>query len=149
MLSETPKIGPDGRLQLHASTVIINGKAVAIAGPPGAGKSGLAFKLMSLGAMLLADDITWLEATPTALIASCPPALSGRIEARGIGILNAVPGPATPLHLVVDLGIAEPARLPAHKTIRLLGYNITLLHTAAILYFPEAIAHYMMHGRSV
>lgn len=148
MLSEPPQNGPDGRLQLHASTVVIRGKAVAITGPSKSGKSGLAFKLMSLGATLLADDITWLEATPTTLIASCPPTLSGRIEARGVGILNAVPAPTAPLLLVVDLGIAEPARLPAHKIITLLGHDIVLLHTAAIPHFADAIVHYLMHGRA-
>jgi HPr kinase/phosphorylase len=148
MLSEPPKIGPEGRLQLHASTVVINGKAVAIVGPSGSGKSALAFKLLSLGATLLADDITWLEATQTALITSCPPALSGRIEARGVGILNAIPAPAAPLHLVVDLGVDEPARLPEHKAITLLGHDIALLHTAAIDHFADVIVHYMMHGRA-
>ena len=148
MLSEPPKIGPEGRLQLHASTVVIGGKAVAIAGPSGSGKSALAFKLMSFGATLLADDITWLEATQTTLMASCPPAVSGRIEARGVGILNAISAPPVPLHLVVDLGIDEPARLPAHKTITLLGHDIALLHTVAIAHFADVIVHYMMHGRA-
>jgi HPr kinase/phosphorylase len=148
MLSEPPKIGPEGHLQLHASTVVIHGKAVAIGGPSGSGKSTLALKLISLGATLLADDITWLEAIQTTLMASCPPTLSGRIEARGVGILNAVPAPAAPLHLVVDLGIDEAARLPVRKTITLLGHDIALLHTVATPHFADVILHYMMHGRA-
>ncbi len=148
MLSEPPKDGPDGRLQLHASTVVIGGNAVAITGPSGSGKSAMAFKLMSLGATLLADDITWLKATPSALIAECPTSLSGRIEARGVGILNAVPARPAPLKLVVDLGVEEHDRLPALKTVQLLDHSIPLFHTPAIPHFAEAILHYMMHGRA-
>ena len=121
MLSEAPKNGPDGQLQLHASTVVLNNQAVAICGPSGSGKSALALELLTLGATLLADDITWLDATPQGLIACCPPAISGRIEARGVGVLNTPPAGPAPLHLVVDLGTPEPDRLPDPKTITLRG----------------------------
>ncbi|HCP82264.1 MAG TPA: serine/threonine protein kinase [Octadecabacter sp.] len=148
MLSEPPKNGPDGQLQLHASTVVLNNQAVAICGPAGSGKSALALELLTLGATLLADDITWLGASPQGLIASCPPAISGRIEARGVGILNATPAGPTPLRLVVDLGTPEPARCPDPKTIPLLGHEVALLHTPANRHFAQAIAQYMMHGRA-
>jgi len=52
------------------------------------------------------------------------------------------------LHLVVDLGVDEPARLPELKAITLLGHDIALLHTAAIAHFADVIVHYMMHGRA-
>lgn len=147
MLSDPPKNRPDGSLQLHASTVVIRGQAVAIVGPSGSGKSSMAFKLMSLGATLLADDITWLAATHTTLMASCPPNLIGCIEARGVGILNVVPAATAPLQLVVDLGTNELQRLPTHKTIKLLGHDIVLLHTVAASHFPNVIMHYMIYGR--
>lgn len=146
MLSEPPKTGPDGQLQLHASTVVLNNKAVAICGPSGSGKSALALELLSLKATLLADDITWLNASPQGLTASCPPAISGRIEARGVGILNATPSGPKPLHLVIDLGAPEADRLPNPKTIILLGHEVALLHTPAIRHFAHVIAHYMVHG---
>ena len=146
MLSDPPKNRPDGSLQLHASTVVICGQAVAIVGPSGSGKSAMAFKLMSLGASLLADDITWLAATHTTLMASCPPNLIGCIEARGVGILNVVPAATAPLHLVVDLGTNELVRLPTRKTITLLGHDIALLHTVAVPHFSNIIMHYMING---
>lgn len=147
MLSDPPKIGPDGQLQLHASTVVFNGKAVAICGPSGSGKSAIALELIALNGSLLADDITWLDETPNGLIASCPPSISGQIEARGVGILNASPSGPTPLHLVVDLGTIEPDRLPDPKSVTLLGHKIALLHTPATRHFAHVIAHYMLHGR--
>ena len=106
----------------------------------------MAFKLMSLGASLLADDITWLAASHTTLMASCPPNLIGCIEARGVGILNVVPAATAPLHLVVDLGTNELVRLPTRKTITLLGHDIALLHTVAVPHFSNIIMHYMING---
>lgn len=147
MLSVLPKNGPDGRLQLHASTVVINQKAVAFLGPSGVGKSSHALALMALGAQLLADDITWLAASNEGLIASGPPTLHGRIEAWGVGILNADPAPATLLHLLVDLGTPEGERIPEPKTVTLLGHDVTLFHTPETSSFIDAIAQYMKMGR--
>ncbi|MCF2871845.1 HPr kinase/phosphatase C-terminal domain-containing protein [Octadecabacter sp. G9-8] len=146
MLSVAPKNGPDGHLQLHASTVVINGKAVAFTGPSGSGKSGHAFACMARGAQLLADDITWLEHTPDALIAHCPAAIDGQIEARGIGLLNAPSYGPAPLHLIVDLGRQETARLPEKKSVTLLGHDIHVLHNPDTTYFVDAVLHYMLHG---
>ena len=148
MLSVPPKDGPDGHLQLHASTVVVDGKAIAITGPSGSGKSGLALSLMSLGAELLADDITWLHMAEDRLVATCPPQLSGRIEARGVGILNAPVAAPTPLSAVIDLGIAEHDRIPPRRTIQLMGQQVPLLHNPATSYFAQMILCYMKGGRS-
>jgi hypothetical protein len=50
-----------GALCLHASAVVIDGKAVLFVGPPGAGKSTTAAALARLGHPVLADDIAMLE----------------------------------------------------------------------------------------
>lgn len=49
-----------GRLALHASCVRIDGGAVLLAGPPGAGKSTTAAALAARGAAILSDDLTAL-----------------------------------------------------------------------------------------
>lgn len=146
MLSVLPKDGPDGRLQLHASTVVLNNKAVAITGPAGAGKSGLALELMSRGATLLADDITWLHNDGSQLIATCPAPLSGQIEARGVGILTAATVGPTPLSVIVDLGTPESQRLPPPRFVSLCGVAVPLLHTPATPYFAAMILRYMLDG---
>lgn len=146
MLSVAPKDGPDGHIQLHASTVTLDGKAIAFVGPSGSGKSSHALAMMSRGAVLLADDITWLSEVKEGLMASCPPTIQGRIEARGVGILSAPMAPPSPLCLIVDLGMPEAERLPAAKSVVLLGHLIPVLHTAATPYFIDAVRHYIQHG---
>jgi len=54
---------------LHASGVVLHGKAVLVAGPPGAGKSSLAAALVRAGAQLLSDDAVALQLSDGALIA--------------------------------------------------------------------------------
>ena len=46
----------DGHLSLHASAVAIDGRAIALLGPKGAGKSTLALALVQRGARLITDD---------------------------------------------------------------------------------------------
>ncbi|WP_331459605.1 HPr kinase/phosphorylase [Paracoccus liaowanqingii] len=78
-------------MQLHATTVALEGRGLVILGPSGSGKSGLALELMAVGAVLVADDRTDLRLQQGRLIAQAPPALSGRIEARGWGSCGRIP----------------------------------------------------------
>lgn len=54
---------------MHASGVVIDGRAVLIAGPPGAGKSSLAAALLRRGGRLLSDDAVALQLTERTLVA--------------------------------------------------------------------------------
>ena len=81
----------------------IAGRALVIRGAAGSGKSGLALDLMALGAELVADDSTILTREGERLIASAPGTIRGRIEARGIGILNAPAAEPVPVALVAEL----------------------------------------------
>jgi len=53
-----------GRFVLHASTVAIDGRAVAFAGPSGRGKSTLVAALTRAGHPLIADDMTVIDTAP-------------------------------------------------------------------------------------
>lgn len=132
---------------IHASAVAIAGRAVLIIGPSGAGKSGLALQLMALGAQLVADDRTVLQRVDQTLWASAPPALSGMIEARGVGILNANPSVSAPVGLVVDLSQRESLRLPPPRYVQMMGLQLVVLHSVPAPHFPAAIFHYMVSGR--
>jgi len=147
MLSVTATNGPNGQLSLHATTVVLNQRALVLTGPSGVGKSTLALRMMALGATLLADDITWFDAPDGALTAHCPPTLTNKIEARGVGILNATTcGPAT-VAAIVDLGVDEIVRLPPQRSVQLLGCDIALLHKPATPYLAETLMHYVQYGR--
>jgi hypothetical protein len=54
---------------LHASGVVVDGRAVLFAGAPGAGKSSLAAALLHRGAALLSDDVIALESREGVLVA--------------------------------------------------------------------------------
>jgi HPr kinase/phosphorylase len=69
---------------LHASVVAVDGAGVLILGASGAGKSGLALRMIALGALLVSDDQVLLERCGDVLVARAPETLSGLIEARGV-----------------------------------------------------------------
>jgi HPr kinase/phosphorylase len=104
---------------VHGTCVALGGSCAILRGAPGAGKSDLALRFLYLplasGAgspALVADDRTILRRAGGAVIASCPEALKGRIEMRGLGLARA---PATVaearLALLVDLDDPESAAI--------------------------------------
>ena len=137
-----------GGLILHATTVALGAdRGLLILGPSGSGKSGLALQLMALGAQLVADDRTQVREEGGALVATCPAALRGRIEARGIGILNAPALPRARLILAIDLGQTETERLPPRRSITLLGTTCDLVQGSQSNHFPAALLCYLKYGR--
>lgn len=135
-------------VMIHATTVAFGNRALAILGPSGSGKSGLALQLMALGADLVADDRTVLTRCGSRLCTAAPAALLGRIEARGLGILAAPvrEGPV-PLGAAVDLAQSESERLPPFRSVTFLGVRVDLVLVRSEPYFPAALRHYMLHGR--
>ncbi len=96
---------------LHASGVVVDGRAILIAGRSGSGKSDLALRLIDRGATLLSDDYTQLTAQDGRLIATPPPTIAGKIEVRGVGILDQGHVGEAPVALLLDLD-RPPERLP-------------------------------------
>ena len=115
---------------LHASCVAIGGKGVLLAGPPGAGKSDLALRLIDGGAALVADDQTLLRVEKNSLLAAPPTAIAGLIEVRHVGLLRLPYSEAVPVALYIELG-EKPERLPEPDAITLLGIEIKRLRLLA------------------
>lgn len=134
--------------QLHATTVAIDENGVLIMGPSGSGKSSLALELMAVGAMLVADDRTDIAVCNGRLIASAPRALSGRIEARGLGILNAPARGPVPLALAVDLGRAEAQRLPPARRFEHEGISLPLVLGPYRPHLYAALRQLLLAGRA-
>lgn len=132
---------------LHASSVALGKRALLISGPPGSGKSELALALMALGAGLIADDRTIVTRQPGGgLLASCPPALSGMIEARGLGVLTAEPGKPAYVTAMVDLGVEQTERLPPLRMVEILGREVPLIQKIASHHFPALLLQYLKGG---
>ena len=82
-----------------------------ISGPSGSGKSDLALRLMDRGFKLVSDDQTLVRRNGERLIASAPPNIAGKIEVRGIGILDVETATDVPIALLVEL-TSDIQRLP-------------------------------------
>lgn len=119
---------------LHATCVDVAGGAVLLRGPSAAGKSDLALRLIDDGARLVADDQVQLTAVRGELIASPPSQLSGKMEVRGIGIVEleeAQLSPRARVMLVADLGPSgDIARMPHPTACRLEGIDLPVIAIA-------------------
>ena len=117
---------------LHASTVAKDGRAVLISGPSGAGKSDLALRLLDQGFTLVSDDQTIVKRHDDRLIASAPPNIAGKLEVRGIGIVDIESIDDVPVALVVEL-TTDIERLPDDSRERLfLGVRVPLVTIDAL-----------------
>lgn len=108
---------------IHASCVAIAGRGVLIAGPSGSGKSDLALRLIDRGAILVADDQTELTAMDKRLLATVPATIAGKIEARGIGIVDMKHQADTPVALLIDL-VSTVEHMPEGRMRELGGISI-------------------------
>lgn len=128
----------DGAELVHGTCVALGRGAALLRGPPGAGKSDLALRFLYLARrgpaaleapLLVADDQVRLRREGLCLLATAPATIRGKIEVRGIGIVEVKTVPEAELKLVVDLvGPEAPERMPdPDKTVPLLGLAIPIV----------------------
>ena len=117
---------------VHASTVAMDGRAVLISGPSGSGKSDLTLRLLDRGFTLVSDDQTLVRREEDRLIASAPPTIAGKLEIRGIGIVDMEHVNDMPVALLVEL-TSDIQRLPDDNRERLiLGVSLPLISIDAM-----------------
>jgi serine kinase of HPr protein (carbohydrate metabolism regulator) len=116
---------------IHATAVAcrLDGRWVGalLTGPSGAGKSDLALRLIGEGWRLVADDYTEVWASGGAVFATAPVRIAGRIEARGLGIVDSPPRPLARIALVVACGQTPAERMPEPAAVRIAGLDLPLL----------------------
>lgn len=113
---------------LHATAVAIGGAGVLLLGPPGSGKSDLALRLIDRGGVLIADDRVIVAPGDPALLV-CPQSICGRIEVRGLGLVDMPCVSGVPAALAVDLSVA-PDRMPLPARFPLAACSIPLIRLA-------------------
>ena len=117
---------------LHASTVALDGRAVLIMGPSGSGKSDLALRLLDRGFVLVSDDQTIVKKLGGKLIASSPATIRGKLEIRGVGIVDMESTDNVPVALAVEL-TSDITRLPDDSRERpILGLGVPLISVDAM-----------------
>lgn len=121
MTAAAPRLSSE---TVHATTVAIDGRAVMISGPSGSGKSDLALRLLDRGFRLVSDDQTLISRDGERLIADAPPNIAGKLEVRGIGIVEMERVGGVPVALVVEL-TSDIQRLPDDNPDRVI-FGVTL-----------------------
>jgi serine kinase of HPr protein (carbohydrate metabolism regulator) len=112
---------------IHSSTVASDGRAVLISGPSGSGKSDLALRLLDRGFTLVSDDQTIVKRDGDRLLASAPPTIAGKLEIRGIGIVEMERTDNVPVALIVEL-TGDLQRFPDDSRERpILGVRLPLV----------------------
>ncbi len=122
---------------VHASAAVIREAGVLIRGPSGAGKSSMVLALIAAAekagffARLVGDDRVCLERQSGRLIVRGHPQILGRIERRGLGVLEIPFLAAAVVRLVIDLVAADELgpRYPEQgcDRIELAGVGLPLL----------------------
>jgi len=132
---------PDAPELVHGTCVALGRTAALLRGPAGSGKSDLALRFLFLARrgpaaleapILVADDQVQLVPLGGRLLARPPQTIRGKIEVRGVGIVEVKSLAEADLALVVDLVPAEQMeRLPeGDATVRLLGVDLPLMRLA-------------------
>lgn len=98
-----------------------------LTGVSGSGKSDLALRLLQQGFTLVSDDQTVIKRDGDRLLATAPPSIAGKLEVRGIGIVEMETLSDVPVALIVEL-LTDMERLPDDGRARdVLGISIPLV----------------------
>lgn len=127
-------------LLLHGTCVTFSRSAVLIRGPSGSGKSDLALRFLFLSRrgpaaveapLLVADDQVIAQRKDGSLLVSAPESIKGKIEVRGVGIVQVKHALEAELFALVDLVRPEEVeRMPETGRELVLGMSLPVYKLA-------------------
>ncbi|HEX8302215.1 aldolase [Sphingomonas sp.] len=116
---------------IQAACVAVDGRGVLIECREGEGRTGLALQMIDRGATLVADAQTVCLRHEGVLLASPVAGAGGRIEVRGLGIVETPHAERVPVELLIVLLDAGP-RFPEDKRTRSIsGIDVPVLALAS------------------
>jgi serine kinase of HPr protein (carbohydrate metabolism regulator) len=119
-------------------------KGALIEGPSGAGKSDLALRCLGCGFRLVADDRTRLWLSGGRVFGRAPDALAGRLEVRGLDVVEMVAAPLAEVALIVRCEAGE--RIPTPETEERLGRPLPLVRVTPLeASAPQKLALALQH----
>ncbi len=123
---------------IHATALAMGGNGILIRGPSGSGKSDLALRCLSLVANklvsapfnLVSDDRTKLALENDAVMLAAPSTIAGKLEVRGVGIVDVPYAKRARLCMIAQLTDLEVERYPAlsPSVENILGKPFQLMH---------------------
>ena len=133
---------PDAAELVHGTCVALGRSAALLRGPSGSGKSDLALRFLFLARRgpaalepptLVADDQVRIRREGDRLLVEAPATLRGKLEVRGLGIVEMKSTAEAELVLVADLVAAgEVERMPdAGAMVSLLGVDVAAIRLVA------------------
>jgi HPr kinase/phosphorylase len=90
-------------IKVHGTSIEIFGKGILLRGASGSGKSDLALRLIDSGAQLVSDDYTEIHSKDDIAVLRAPCAIQGKIEVRGLGLMEMSFAKDTSLELIFDM----------------------------------------------
>jgi HPr kinase/phosphorylase len=132
---------------VHGSCVDFDGKSILAIGPSGSGKSTLSLNLIALGGVLVSDDQVVLSNSKNGVIVAPPDVISGKIEARNIGILKCPHVNASRLNLVIDLSVAPECRMPEIMFVGIGERSVEVIAGKGVTNLPIAAKLLNIFGR--
>lgn len=146
-------------IQRHAVMVRWQNQGLLICGPPAIGKSSLALAILYQGGQFIADDCVDIVCRDGQLIAQCPPATSGLLHSRELGLLNIASLFAadavlaeSKIDVIIELLPQPPQRLEfcPESSEQILGINVDILALSVVnpLSLTERIALWLRQQSS-
>lgn len=119
-------------VNIHASCVAAGSRGILLLGVSGQGKSDLALRLIDRGARLVADDRCDIWFERDRLWCRPPAELAGKLEVRGLGIVEKAWVAPVPLAIAVRLADRYERMPPPERAVeRIAGYDLPSLTLSA------------------